>query len=119
MPKLKVFHYPNCSTCRKARKWLEANGIDHELIDIVENPPSVKQLEKIRKLSGLEVRKLFNTSGQLYRQGGYKDKLAKMTDAQAVSALANAGKLIKRPLVMGTKVGLVGFKEAEWKAALG
>lgn len=118
MPKLKVFHYPNCSTCRKARKWLEAKGIDHELVDIVENPPSVKQLERILELADLEVRKLFNTSGQLYRQGGYKDKLTTMTDAQAVKALAKAGKLIKRPLVLGASVGLVGFKEADWKAAL-
>lgn len=114
----KLFHYPNCSTCKKAIKWLDAQGIEVEKIDIVERPPSKAQLKKVKKLAGLELRKLFNTSGQLYRGGGYKDELPNMSEDQALSELAAHGKLIKRPILLGSDVALVGFREADWKAAL-
>jgi len=114
-----VYQYPNCGTCRKALKFLEAAGIDFVSKDIVETPPSKPALKKALKLSGLPIRKLFNTSGQSYRNGGFKAKLATMSDDEALSALAADGKLIKRPLVLGDGFALVGFREDEWRTALG
>lgn len=114
-----VYHYPACSTCKKALKWLKTQGTPHKLVDIVAQPPTAKVLASVMKEAGLPVRKLFNTSGQLYREGNYKEKLETMSDKDALSALASQGKLIKRPLLVGEGVHLVGFKEAEYKAALG
>lgn len=114
-----VYHYPACDTCKKAIKWLKEHNIAHQLVDIVEKPPSQKLLSTLLKETGLPVSKLFNTSGKLYREGGYKEKLPKMSEKEAVSALAAHGKLIKRPLVVGDGAHLVGFKEAEYKAAFG
>jgi len=113
-----LFHYPGCSTCRNARKWLDANGIEVTLVDIVESPPSKKALSTVLSLAGLPVRKLFNTSGQLYREGGYRDRVGTMTEAEALAELAAHGKLIKRPILLGDDVALVGFQEAVWKRAL-
>lgn len=113
-----VYHYEGCSTCKKARKWLDAHDIEVKLVPIVEKPPSKKVLVDVLKATGLPVRKLFNTSGQLYREGGYKDRLESMTDKEALDELAAHGKLIKRPLVVGDGVHLVGFKEADYEAAL-
>lgn len=115
---LVVYHYPNCSTCKKALAWLRTNKIDHELVDIVKQPPAKATIEKAAKLAGVPTKKLFNVAGESYRAGGFKDKLPAMTDAQAYAALAADGKLIKRPLAVGDKVALVGFDEAAWKAAL-
>lgn len=112
-----VYHYPACSTCKKAIKWLKEHGVEHQLVDIVEKPPSQKLLTAILKETGLPVTKLFNTSGQLYREGGYKERLQTMSEKEAVSELASHGKLIKRPLVVGEGAHLVGFKEAEYEAA--
>jgi arsenate reductase len=114
----KLFHYPGCSTCKKARKWLDAHGIAVEAIDIVEHPPSRRQLETALRLSGLPVRKLFNTSGQSYREGGWRDRLPASTQAQALAALAADGKLIKRPLLLGDGFALVGFRESEYAERL-
>lgn len=113
---IQVYQYPQCGTCKKALKWLDANGVEYETLHIVDRPPSKKILTTILKETGLPFRKLFNTSGQLYRQGGYKEKLEKMTEKQAIDELAAHGKLIKRPLVVGDGVHLVGFKEADYKA---
>ncbi len=113
-----VYHYPRCGTCKKALKWLEQNGVEAELIDIVEKPPSKKLLTRVLKESGLPVRKLFNTSGQLYREGDYKARLETMSESQALDELAAHGKLIKRPLVVGDGVALVGFREADYAEAL-
>jgi arsenate reductase len=115
---LVVYHYPNCSTCRKALAWLRANAVEFEPIDIVVKPPPRAVLERVARLAAVPVRKLFNTSGESYRAGDYKTKLATMTDAQAYAALASDGKLIKRPLAVGPELGLVGFDPAAWKAAL-
>lgn len=112
-----VYHYPACSTCKKAIKWLKDHDIEHELVHIVDKPPSKKLLNSVLKEAGLKVRKLFNTSGQLYREGGYKKKLETMSDQEAVDELAAHGKLIKRPLVVGDGVCLVGFKADDYKAA--
>jgi arsenate reductase len=116
--KSKLYQYPKCSTCRKATKWLAEEDVEHTSIDIVESPPSVATLKKIRKLADVPVAKMFNTSGKSYREGNYKAKLAKMSDAEAFAALAADGKLIKRPLFLGDGVALVGFKEAEWSDEL-
>jgi arsenate reductase len=113
-----VYHYPNCGTCKKALKFLNAEGIDVALRDIVAAPPSSVLLKKVHALSGLPIRKLFNTSGASYREGGYKEKLAALSDDDAFRALAADGKLIKRPLVLGDGFTLVGFDEDQWREAL-
>ncbi len=116
---LTVYHYPRCSTCKKALKWLEAHGVEAKLVDIVTSPPPRKVLAEVLKQSGLPVQKLFNTSGELYREGNYKERLASMTEAQALDELSQHGKLIKRPLLVGDGVALVGFREAEYEKAFG
>lgn len=122
---LTVYHYPTCSTCRKALKWLDEQRIKHARVHIVEQPPSAPLLKKALA-SGLPLRALFNTSGESYRNGGFKDRLATMSEAEALKALAADGKLIKRPFVIrdgrdGTAppVFLTGFDEAAWKQSLG
>ncbi len=115
---LTVYHYPNCSTCRKALAWLETHHIAFTPVDIVENPPSRAQLETARRLAGVPLKKLFNVAGQSYRDGDFKTKLATMTDAQAFDALARDGKLIKRPLAITSTTALVGFDDKAWAAAL-
>jgi len=111
---IEVFQYPNCSTCRKALKWLDAQGVAYESVDIVANPPSKAKLKQVQSLAGVELRKLFNVSGQSYRNGGWKDKLATLSADEQLEGLAADGKLIKRPLLLGADVALVGFKEDEW-----
>ena len=113
-----VYQYPNCGTCRKALKFLDAAGVDFKSKDIVATPPSKSALKKVLELSGLPINKLFNTSGQSYRNGGFKDKLATMSEDEALRSLAADGKLIKRPVVLGDGFALVGFREEEWKAVL-
>jgi arsenate reductase (glutaredoxin) len=114
---LTVYHYPRCSTCKKALKWLEARGIEAKLIDIVASPPPRKVLAEALEASGLPVQKLFNTSGELYRAGNYKQRLANMSEAEALAELAQHGKLIKRPLLVGNGVALIGFREADYAKA--
>lgn len=119
MPQLTVFHYPACSTCSKALKWLDAHGVAHERVHIVDSPPSVAQLRRVSKVSGLPIAKLFNTSGVSYREGDFKSRLPGMTEDQALAALAADGKLIKRPLVLGDGFALVGFGEEDYAARFG
>ena len=114
-----MFHYPKCSTCRKALKWLEEHGIEHTRVDIVEHPPSKTKLARAKQLAGVELRKLFNTSGQSYKAGNWKDKIATTSEADALAALAADGKLIKRPLLIGEDFALVGFKPEAWAERLG
>lgn len=116
--KLTVYQYPKCGTCRKALKWLDSHEVEYRSIHIVDKPPSKGQLKKIWKASELPIRKLFNTSGQSYRQGQFKDKLQTMSDDEALDALAADGKLIKRPLVIGEGFAMVGFSEDAYKAQL-
>jgi arsenate reductase len=113
-----VYHYPNCSTCKKALKWLEQHAVAHERVDIVQHPPSSAQLATALNRGPLALRSLFNTSGQSYRDGNYKERLPKLSESEALAALAEDGKLIKRPLVLGNGVALAGFDEAAWRAAL-
>jgi arsenate reductase len=117
-PRMLVYQYPKCSTCRKALKFLEANGVEYDAKDIVENPPSKAALKKAYKSSGFPIHKFFNTSGQSYRNGGFKEKLKTMNEDQALGALAADGKLIKRPLVLGNGFTLLGFREDHWRDTL-
>src|SRR5438046_2644405 len=112
---IKVFHYPNCSTCRKARKWLDARGVAYDAVDIVATPPKTAELQRALK-SGVPLKKLFNTSGQSYREGGWGQKLGDVDEAKALAALAADGKLIKRPFVLADDRVLVGFDEATYAA---
>lgn len=112
---VRVFQYAKCSTCRKALKWLEMKGVAFESLPIVEKPPSAATLRELQKRSGKPVAKFFNTSGESYREGNFKEKLAGMSEAECFAALAKDGKLIKRPLIDTGKAVLVGFNEAEYK----
>jgi arsenate reductase len=113
---VKVYQYSKCSTCRKALKWLDTQGVDYEPVDIVTTPP--KKAELLRALKhGVALKKLFNTSGQSYREGGWGEKLAKVTQAQAIDALAADGKLVKRPFILSGDAVLVGFDEAAYDEA--
>ena len=116
---IQVYQYAKCSTCRKALGWLDGREIAYEAIPIVEAPPSKTALRKLWKRSGLPLQKLFNTSGQSYRQGGFKEKRSAMSDDELLAALAADGKLIKRPILVVGDDGpvLVGFKEADYEAA--
>jgi arsenate reductase len=119
-----VYHYAGCSTCRKARKFLVSHNVDVTLVDLKAHPPTADTLAELHASSGLPVKKFFNTSGQSYRGGGFKDRLPTMSDADAHAALAADGMLVKRPILSiqgasGTRVVLVGFKEAAWADALG
>ncbi|MEL3907679.1 MAG: arsenate reductase family protein [Treponemataceae bacterium] len=110
--------YKRCSTCRKARAWLEANDFDFEERDIKEKNPSEKEIKTWHKLSGLEIKKFFNTSGKLYREQGLKNKLPTMTDAEAYKLLATDGMLVKRPILVGKDFVLLGFNETAWAERL-
>jgi arsenate reductase len=114
--KPKVYQYSKCSTCRKALAFLDARGVDYDAVDIVEQPPSKKELRKAQRLAGAPLKKLFNTSGQSYRQGGFGERLAALSDDEAFDALSADGKLIKRPLVLGDDYAIFGFDEAAYKA---
>lgn len=114
--KPKVYSYAKCSTCRKALNFLDSNEVDYESVDIVTHPPKKKELEEVLTRSGLPVKKLFNTSGQSYRDGGFGQRLQSMSESDALDALAADGKLIKRPLVVGSDYALVGFEEKAYRS---
>lgn len=113
---MKFYHYPKCGTCRKASKWLADHGIEVEAIDIVETPPSKSRLKDYFRRSGRELKAFFNTSGQSYRQGGFKEKLPTMSEAEMLAALAADGKLIKRPLLDAGERVFVGFRETDYES---
>lgn len=112
-------YYPKCGTCRKAARWLAAQGIEPELRDIVLRKPTAAELKKWIAASGLPVRKFFNTSGLLYKELGLKEKLEEMSEAEMIALLASDGKMVKRPVLVLPGRVLVGFKEEEWRTALG
>lgn len=109
-----VLVYRKCSTCQKALKWLEENGVQFEERPIIEENPTYEELKAWYEKSGLPLKKFFNTSGVLYRELGLKDKLKDMTEEEQLQLLATDGKLVKRPFVVGDDYILTGFKEAEW-----
>ena len=110
----KVYCYPRCTTCKKAVKWLEENGIDYEYKHIVEETPSKEDIKKYYKESGLPLKRFFNTSGNVYKELNLKEKLAEMSEDEQFELLASNGMVLKRPLLVGKDFVLVGFKEAEW-----
>lgn len=110
--------YPKCTTCQKAKKWLQANGIEFEERHIKEDNPTVDEIRAWHKQSGLPLRKLFNTSGMLYRDLQLKDRLPEMTEEEQYNLLAFDGMLVKRPILVGDQFVLVGFNEPQWKEAL-
>ncbi len=109
--------YPKCSTCRKAQAWLDGHHIPYTLRDIKTDNPTAQELRDWAALSGLPLKKFFNTSGLLYKSMQLKDKLPEMSDEEMIALLATDGMLVKRPLLIGDGFVLVGFKEAEWEAA--
>ena len=108
-------NYPKCGTCQKARKYLEEKGIAFEDRNIKEQNPTADELKKWIEKSGLPIKKLFNTSGMLYRQMGLKDKLPDMSEQEMIELLATDGMLVKRPILVTENQVLVGFKQAEWE----
>ena len=111
---LKFICYPKCTTCQKAKKWLDDNKISYEMRDIKTENPSYDELNNFYKLSGQPLKKLFNTSGLLYKSMQLKDKLPDMSEEEMLTLLSSDGMLVKRPLLVSEDFVLIGFKEAEW-----
>ena len=107
--------YPKCTTCQKARKWLDDNQIEYEFRDIKLDNPTLDELTEWHKKSGLSLKKFFNTSGLLYKSLDLKNKLPIMSENEMLSLLSSDGMLVKRPLLIGDSFVLVGFKEGDWK----
>ena len=110
--------YPKCSTCQKAKAWLDERGISYELRDIKTDNPTAEEVTLWYRKSGLPLKKFFNTSGLQYKALGLKDKLPDMSEAEQLALLATDGMLVKRPLLVGDSFVLTGFRAAEWEAAL-
>ena len=111
---IKFICYPKCTTCQKAKKWLDDNKIEYEFRDIKENNPTFEELSAWYKMSGLPLKKFFNTSGLLYKSMELKTKLPAMSEEDQLKLLSTDGMLVKRPIVIGKNFVLVGFKESEW-----
>ena len=111
--------YPPCSTCRKARQWLDEVGLSYTARNIKEENPTKQELEQRWHKSGLPLRKWFNTSGQLYKAMGLKDKLPAMTEEEQLALLASDGMLVKRPILVAGDTVLIGFRSDQWAEALG
>ena len=106
--------YPKCSTCRKAKKWLDAHNVTYIDRHIVEDNPTYDELKKWYEKSGLPLKKFFNTSGLIYKEMKLKDRLPAMSEEEQLKLLATNGMLVKRPLIVDENMVLTGFKEAEW-----
>ena len=115
---LQFICYPKCTTCQKAKKWLDDNKTEYELRDIKLDHPSLSELTKWYRKSGLPLRKFFNTSGLLYKSLELKTKLPAMTEEEMLALLATDGMLVKRPLLIGDDFVLVGFQESQWSELL-
>ena len=115
---LKFICYPKCSTCRKAKKWLDENGVEYTDRHIVEQNPSVEELKMWHEKSGLPLKKFVSTSGMRYRELNLKDRLPQMSEEEQYELLSSDGMLVKRPLVVGEEFVLTGFKESEWEENL-
>ena len=115
---MKFICYPKCSTCQKAKKWLDEQGVEYTERHIVENNPTYDELKEWYTKSGLPLKKFFNTSGLLYKEMNLKDKLPTMSEDEQLKLLATNGMLVKRPLVVKEDLVLVGFRETEWSEFL-
>ena len=111
--------YPGCISCQKAKKWLDSHGLTYEARHVRDNPPTEAELRAWHALSGLPLKRLFNTSGIPYRELGLSAKLPTMSEDEQFALLATNGMLVKRPLLIGDDFVLVGFREAEWAEKLG
>ena len=111
-------HYPKCTTCQRARKWLDGQGAAYEARDIKEDNPTLEELTAWYRRSGLPLKKFFNTSGLQYRALGLKDRLPEMSEDEQLALLASDGMLVKRPLLVAEEKAIPGFREAEWQEAL-
>lgn len=111
-------HYPKCTTCQKAKKWLDENNIDYTERHIVENNPSYDELKQWYEKSGLELKRFFNTSGLMYKEMQLKNKLPEMSEEEQLRLLSTNGMLVKRPIVVCDETVLVGFREAQWTEQL-
>ena len=107
--------YDRCSTCKKAEKWLQEHQLEYVKRPIKEENPTAAELQQWHKASGLPIKRFFNTSGQLYREMGIKDRIPEMTDSEIDDLLATDGMLVKRPILLAGERVLVGFKEKEWE----
>ena len=110
--------YPKCTTCQKAQRWLDANGIEYELRHIKDCNPTEAELRAWHEASGLPLKKFFNTSGLIYKEQKLKDRLPGMSEDEMYALLATDGMLVKRPMLIGDGFVLVGFKEADWEKVL-
>ena len=110
--------YPKCTTCQKAQKWLDEHGVAYTVRHIKDERPTRAELEQWHARSGLPLKRFFNTSGLQYKALGLKDKLPAMSQAEQLDLLASDGMLVKRPLLVGEDVVLVGFRQDQWEAAL-
>lgn len=110
--------YPKCTTCKKAQKWLDDNGVDYEQRNIKEDNPTAEELSRWVRLRGGSTKGLFNTSGQLYRSMGLKDKLPHISLSEQIELLASDGMLVKRPIIVGRDFVLAGFREGQWQEVL-
>jgi len=115
---MKFICYPKCTTCQKARKWLDAKKVSYELRDIKEDNPSYEELREWYEMSGLPLKKFFNTSGQVYKSMELKNKLPDMTVEEQLKLLATDGMLVKRPLLINGSKIVIGFKESEYEEAV-
>ena len=107
--------YPKCTTCQKAKKWLDENGIEYSDRHIKEDNPTYDELKKWHEMSGLPLKKFFNTSGLLYKSMNLKDRIPEMSEGEQLKLLASDGMLVKRPLIVGDDYVLTGFKAEEWE----
>ncbi|MBR5121131.1 MAG: arsenate reductase family protein [Oscillospiraceae bacterium] len=115
---LKFICYPRCTTCQKAQKFLDEKGVKYELINIKEQNPTEDELKEYLRLSGLPLKRFFNTSGLLYKSLNLREKLPEMSQSEQISLLATDGMLVKRPILVTNSSVLVGFKQEEWKNLL-
>ena len=111
--------YPKCSTCMKAKKWLDEKGIEYEMRDIRQDNPNFTELKEWWEKSGLPLKKFFNTSGNLYKSMSLKERLPEMTEEEQIRLLATDGMLVKRPILVTDTAVLTGFREKDWEALLG
>ena len=111
-------NYPKCTTCQKAKKWLDDNNISYESRNIKEENPTAEEIKKLWAISGLPLKKFFNKSGLLYKSMGLKDKLDGMSEEEKINLLAADGMLIKRPILADENTVLIGFKPAQWEEKL-
>ena len=111
--------YPRCSTCKKAERWMQEQGIDYTYRDIQAENPTQEELKEWHGVSGLPLKRFFNTSGQLYRSMALKDRLSDMSEEEQYALLSTDGLLVKRPILLGPDFVLTGFREKEWRQRLG